>query len=373
MNTVFPTPPGRLGQAPSVQEMLAYLGALDAWLGQRRAELDSLDSQILAAGRQAEFDADMTLSMSLWQAVRNRQAQLLTTWDSGRVGPIELERLSGLIWGRLDTGTGGDQIASLAVSLPEAGRLSDALVDQLRTRLNTDPQAEQHLIRLRNLRAQIERLRDQVALEPPTSAQQALASVEALAARLEAIAEKQARGGDIGGLLGPLEIDAARLERDLIVGAAQRRAAQDLLSSVRSRLAATTNRRAAVAALAEQIAGSVWPAPTEQIPAVADLGPMPNTRTGLVEYQAKLEDLGDHLARVEAGLRAAGSELDQANGLAEALGAKASAIGADDTVLTGCLDLAATVRRTQPVPLPVLRHLLQAATARLDQLQGRGV
>ena len=32
------------------------------------------------------------------------------------------------------------------------------------------------------------------------------------------------RGADVGGLLGPLEQDAARAERDLIVGASNRRA-----------------------------------------------------------------------------------------------------------------------------------------------------
>ena len=40
--------------------------------------------------------------MALWKAVADRYDLLVATWDSGRVGPTELERLSTLVWGRLD-------------------------------------------------------------------------------------------------------------------------------------------------------------------------------------------------------------------------------------------------------------------------------
>ena len=44
----------------------------------------------------------MLLSMALWKAVADRHDLLVATWDSGRVGQAELERLSTLVWGRLD-------------------------------------------------------------------------------------------------------------------------------------------------------------------------------------------------------------------------------------------------------------------------------
>ena len=233
-DTVSPAAPGQLGVAARPVEMLEYLGKLDACLGQRRAELDALDARIQDTGRQAELTGDVTWALALWQAVKTRQDLILRTWDSGRVGQVELERLSGLIWGRLDTQASTvDQLRSLAVSLPEAGRLCDALVAQLRTRLNTDPKAEQQLIRLRNLRAQFERIRDQIGLEPPAQQPAAQARLAAFVQRAEDLSGKRERGGDIGGLLGPLEIDAARYERDLIVTAAQRREARDLVTRAR--------------------------------------------------------------------------------------------------------------------------------------------
>ena len=134
MSAVSPAAPGQLGVAPRPADFLDYLGRLDRWLTERRAELDALDEQIISSNRHAELTSDMALAMALWQAAKTRQNLLLATWDSGRVGPQDLERLSALVWGRLDTaGAQVSQVQSMAVSLPEAGRLCDALVAQLRT------------------------------------------------------------------------------------------------------------------------------------------------------------------------------------------------------------------------------------------------
>ena len=154
----------------------------------------------------------------------------------------------------------------MAVSLPEAGRLCDALVAQLRTRLNTDPNAEQQQIRLRDLRAQLERIRDQVQLEPPALAPAAPATARRprRAAR-RTLADKRTRGGDIAGLLGALEIDAARLERDLIVGAAQRREARDLLARAREQLAEVAGQASRPSEpWPASVAAAVWPAPARR-------------------------------------------------------------------------------------------------------------
>ena len=85
--------------------------------------------------------------MALWKAVADRHDLLVATWDSGRVGPTELARLSTLVWGRLDalprppiilcSDTPPVPAGALAVSLPEACRLSDALAASLRARLGS--------------------------------------------------------------------------------------------------------------------------------------------------------------------------------------------------------------------------------------------
>ena len=71
-------------------------------------------------------------------------------------------RISTLIWGRLDAGTA----SGLSVSLPEACRLSDALLSQLRVKLGLDPSGAEVTERVRQLRAQMERIREQIDLEP---------------------------------------------------------------------------------------------------------------------------------------------------------------------------------------------------------------
>lgn len=374
MSTVSPTAPGRLGVAGRPAEILDYLSRLDRWLVERRAELAAIDEQIIATKRQTELTSDIALALALWQAAKTRQNLLLATWDSGRVGQQELQRLSALIWGRLDT-AGADltQLQSMSVSLPEAGQLCDALVAQLRTRLNTDPTAEQQQIRLRELSAQLERIRDQVKLEPPALAPAAKAKLAGLAARTKEIADKRTRGGDIGGLLGTVEIDAARFERDLIVGGAQRREARGLLVRAREELAGVSAREQAVRALATQVAAAVWPAPSGALPSVAGLGPVPNTRTALVGYVDGLARVQTQLAQSQAELSTALAERSAALGLLSALRAKAAALG--HSADPGLTELAALIGRrlaASPVVLPVVRQLLSAYASDLDFLTATG-
>lgn len=373
MTTVSPPAPGQLGVAVRPAEMMEYLGRLDAWLAQRRQELDSLDGQIQATGRQSELTGDVTLALALWQAVKTRQDLILRTWDSGRVGQVELERLSGLIWGRLDTQASPvDQLRSMAVSVPEAGRLCDALVAQLRTRLNTDPNAEQQLIRLRSLRAQLERIRDQIGLEPPVQQATEQARLAALAGRTDELYAKRQRGGDIGGLLGALEIEAARYERDLIVGAAQRREARDLVTRAREAATALAAREQAVRQLAGEAAQRVWPLPSGGVPSLAALGPIPNTKAALQPYLARLGEYGATLEAAHRDLAAAAAEAGRAEDLLDALSAKAAAMGwADDPTLIAVAELTRTQLGASPAVLPVVNELLAAYSARLDYLKSR--
>ena len=364
MTATTPQPPGALGVAARPEQLLTYLSALDAWLTGRRSELDTLD-QLISAGR-ADLTGDLALALALWQAVKNRNNLLLGVWDSGRVGPIELDRLSTLIWGSLDTGA-DSAAGSLTVSLPEAGRLCDALAAQLRAKLDTDPAADDQLARLRALRAGLERIRDQVALEPKAFRPQAQAALDRLAARTKEAAGKRERGGDIGGLLGPLEADAAHLERNLIVGAAKRREARSLLDQVREAHAQVVAQGRAVEALAAQAAAALWPPVTAAAPDVDELGPVPNTEAALRKH-------ADQLAEVRAKLRAAQqtlseplAQLDRMSALLDALKVKADKRGAaDDPLVTDTIALAEQLLATKPTVLPALEHVVGALSPLID-------
>ena len=98
-----PVAPGRLGQPLAAPDALRYLEALGTWRDERRAELDMLDQAALEAADRSAYTGDMLLSMALWKAVADRHDLLVATWDSGRVGQTELERLATLVWGRLDS------------------------------------------------------------------------------------------------------------------------------------------------------------------------------------------------------------------------------------------------------------------------------
>ena len=94
--------------------------ALGTWREGRKRDLDVSDVAERAASEGSTHTGDLLLSMALWKAVADRHDLLVATWDSGRVGPTELERLSTLIWGRLDTTTSGGPVSAggaLAVSL----------------------------------------------------------------------------------------------------------------------------------------------------------------------------------------------------------------------------------------------------------------
>ena len=261
----------------------------------------------------------------------------------------------------------------MTVSLPEAGRLCDALVAQLRTRLNTDPGAEQQQIRLRQLRAQLERIRDQVKLEPKALAPAALAKAEALAARTEELAGKRTRGGDIAGLLGSLEMEAAKFERDLIVGSAQRREARDLLAQAREQFARAESNQRAVRTLADRVSAAVFPAPTATVPQLDALGPLPNTRVALIDYARALSTYERELDQVHAQLTKALAEVDATAALLPALQAKAAEHGfAEHPDLVELADLISRRLAQRPLARPVLQQLLTAYSAQLDYLDGGG-
>ncbi len=357
-----PAAPGRLGEPVDPTACLAYLSALGSWRDGRRSELDLLDRTALDArgpGPQGgDLTGDIALSMALWKAASDRYEQLLVVWDSGRVGPAERERLATLIWGRLDSSNLHN--SGLSMSLPEACRLSDALAGQLRVRLGLELSGAAVTSRIKDLRAQLERIRDQVDTEPAGVRQQQAAERQSrLARRLREITDKADRGGDVGGLLEPLEIEATTFERDLIVGGAQRREAGVKVSQARVRRAELQRREVEVRALVERCLATVEPAPRYAVPDVAALGPVPNTLAALEAYLIRLDRVGQAMTKVHDAYATALAAHAELRDRLEAYRAKAAATGlADHPDVARAYALASETIRRRPTPMAVADQLV---------------
>ena len=319
-----PVAPGQMGSALDPRAAEVYLGELGRWRDARRRELDELDKAALQAASGPTATGDILLSMALWKAVSDRYELLLATWSSGRVGVTELTRMSTLIWGRLDASAA----SGLSVSLPEACRLSDALLSQLRVKLGLDPSGMEITERIRQLRAQMERIREQIDLEPAGAAQQQAALEQSrLARRLKELADKAGRGGDVAGLLGPLEIDASTFERDLIVGGARRRDAAALVERAREQRADLRAREAALHRIVEECIRRVDPAPRYAVPDIAALGEMPNTRDELEDYLRRLDQVSRAMTLAQTAYTKALEDHQELGSRLEAYRAKAMATG----------------------------------------------
>jgi hypothetical protein len=333
--TTAPTAPGRLGQPLGAQDALRYLEALGAWRDARKAELDAIDEAALGAADGASYTSDLLLSMALWKAVADRHDLLVATWDSGRVGPTELARLSTLVWGRLDAtsrpaapsaaaGTPSLPAGALAVSLPEACRLSDALAASLRARLGIDPSEADQQARVRALRASVERVRDLVDREPAQHHAAASSVLERLDGRVADVLARVRRGADVGGLLGPLEQDAARAERDLIVGASNRRADAHDEARARALRSELEARGAALRDLAARCVAQVAPAPRFAVPDVSALGPVPTDPAAVDAYLVRLDAVGRAMTMAQDAYASALSERDELRMTLGAYAAKAA-------------------------------------------------
>lgn len=374
MSVQAPAAPGRLGEPIDTLQLRSYLIALDAWLDARRAELESLDEVVRTNPNADALTPDIALGLQLWQAIQSRYRRLLQVWDRGRVATKEREQLASLVWGRLDDEAWGGHSAS-GLSLPEACRMSDALTGQLRSRLQLDPAGTQAVGRLRELRASMERLRDQVALEPAGAAGPAQAQLAELEERLAAISEKAGRGGDIGGLLGPLEADAATFERDLIVGGVLRR--QQVAQAPANR-AATNNDEAQRAEMARRlradlivrgqqldelvtrVAATIPNPPKYAVPDVTALGPVPTDAAQLEAYLNRLKQVAKAMEVIDHAYAEAVRDTQvQANELIM-VRAEADQQGVGDDRLEAMLTAAEQMLALRPQPSLAIAALIDA-------------
>lgn len=369
-----PPAPGRLGGTVTPQEAFAYLRDLDVWKDRRRDELDGLDAAALASSERDTFSRDLLVSMALWKAVSDRFDLLEIAFDNGRVGPTQAQRIAALIWGRLDVAphsaaasVAPSTAGALALSLPEACRLLDAMTSSLRARLSLEPSGAEVGTRLTDVRQTVERVRDQVGMAPPGAARDTARQLMVrLEQRLLDVTDRAKRGADVGGLLAPLEHDASTAERDLIVSAGQRvLAARDAARAAQLRVELAA-RGEAIRLLESACVAAVTPAPRLAVPDVTALGPVPeptDSPDALERYLARLDAVGRALTTAHAAYADALAARDEAEGLAGALAAQARATGvpeADRLALTAPLDELFAAR---PTDLRRARALTAALSA----------
>jgi hypothetical protein len=304
------------------------------------------------------------MTLTVWQAISHRHTDLLKVWDSGRVTEIELKKLAVMIWSNLnDMLTPGASLSpggGLALSLPEACRMLEALISQLSSRFQLAPVPTQASARIAALRAQLERIREQGALDPPEVREVTGPQIQGLASDIAAIISKADRGGDIGGILGPAEVKAARLERDLIVGHSERIKLIDQVRGANTRRAALLQRETAVADLVKKTQASVDPAPKYAVPRVAALGEVPSTEPALSAYLARLDQVSAALDHVLRANLAAGEKLGS-------LQERMSRAFGDSTTLDPIRENLATqihqLLNAQPAPIDVIEPLIAAFEA----------
>ena len=179
------------------------------------------------------------------------------------------------------------------------------------------------------------------------------------------------RGADVGGLLGPLEQDAASAERDLIVGASNRRAdAHDeaRAKALRSELEA---RGAALRDLAARCVAQVAPAPRFAVPDVSALGPVPTDPAAVDAYLVRLDAVGRAMTMAQDAYASALSERDELRMMLGAYAAKAADRRAPAGSAQADVDLVELRRRAgealdrEPADLVRGRALLAAYVAYL--------
>jgi len=344
--------------------MLAYLDDLTTWLTTQRADLDRLDAKVQDSGGPTGA-LDMATTLSIWQAIKQRSDDLTRLWDSGRVLDTDLAKLAGLIWSPLnDMLTPGSTLstgAGLSVSLPEACRLLEALVAQLASRYQFAQTTGEVSVRIQNLRAQVERIRQQAELDPPAIQATTTPEVTALAAGVAQMVVQADRGGDIGGTLAPLEIRAAQLERDLIVGHAERVGLAQQIDQAQTRRQGLIDRADALATLMAEVRQEVTPAPKYALPRVEALGDVPLTADLLTAYQVKLDQVDAALAVVEqANRQALAAKTDLAARLAGLRRDDASS----ESELAQQLDhQIGQLLATKPAPIDVVTRLVDAYQA----------
>jgi hypothetical protein len=131
-------------------------------------------------------------------------------------------------------------------------------------------------------------------------------------------------------MLGPMEIDAATFERDLIVNGARRRDAAALVQRARDQRADLEAREAALRSIVEECVRRVDPAPRYAVPDTAALGPVPNTLDQLENYLRRLDQVSRAMTVAQTAYAKALQDHEELASRLDAYHAKAVATGVAD-------------------------------------------
>lgn len=299
-----PPAPASLTKPPTIDELRRYLEDLDAWRVPLDRDLDALDRRAQNSRTPDVYSSDVSLAMALRASIDSRAADLVTVWDSGRVGTDERARAAELIWGRLPDALGNPT----AFSLAEACTLLAALYARLDARLSADVAAGSGAI------DDITALRDTLgrcAISATTLRRRQDDTAE-LSARLDQLLHT---GAQIEIARGVAELTKAAyaLEALLVKEIALRSAVTRdaaMATSTRTRLVGD---EAKVEALAAEARLKMLDVPVLAIPRVATVGDPPSVPGGEVDAEpgtwtsarAQLDAYLARLAQVDAALKEA--------------------------------------------------------------------
>ena len=204
--------------------------------------------------------------MSLRSSIEARVAELVATWDSGRVGPDELAHVSELIWSRLPDPFGKPS----AFTFPEACILADAILARLVDLIAADTvTASGVAARIEPVRAAIDRCRRHAAVVGTATDR-----IDALSRELE-----QAVGGTDSGIITEVvtrvDTEITGIERDLIKEVGIRSGLAFELGALRRQYDELQVLEAAVKALADRCREKITDAPRLAVPDVTVIGEPP--------------------------------------------------------------------------------------------------
>jgi len=299
-----PPAPASLTKAPTIGDLRRYLEGLDAWRKALDRDLDALDQRAQRSRTPDVYSNDVSLAMALRASIDARATDLVTVWDSGRVGSGELARAAQLIWGRLPDALGNPS----AFSLAEACTLVSALFARLDAQLSTDVLAGSGAT-------------DEVALLRETLARAATsaetlhrrqAAVTELSARLDRLLDTGARA-DIAPGVAEIAEAAYALEALLVKEIALRAAVtRDAATAAATRVRLEAD-EATVRAVAVEAREKMTAVPVLAIPRVETVGEPPSVPGGDIDAEpgawtaarAELDTYLARLAQVDAALEEA--------------------------------------------------------------------
>ena len=383
-----PTPPAGPGDLPEDGAIDHYLAELGRWRMRREHELRALDEVTRTHDDRDDLNADLTTSMALWHAVAQRHDLLMTTWEASS-GDGERDWVGQLIWGLLEMPDGDAQ--ALAIPLPEAMRLSDALAASLRARTGVEGDDVSPRERVAALGLEVARVRERLLAQREQDDRDVAVSGEEdqtedgagtageetpdLAAQLDDVESRltdltDRPGEDALPVIGALQSELAGIDHAAIVAdaaEAHERADRDQATAERDHLLAKGE---AVRSLAERVLNTVHPAPRLGIPDVSALGDVPESEDELATYVGNLERVGRALDQAHATYAAALAEYADLADRAERLASTLAGCGAPTSVdLAGMLTAAKESLHNQPADIQRASALIAAQEAYLGQLR----